>query len=283
MDLAEGFSTYTTTSKNMKRNDNPAGELVFAANQESLDRPLTAAERREKMAQTEATLTLAKDSADILLNREGNLVQKLLVEESARATSAQVKDNLRRILVDGPKRFRDSLPLGAGSFLPPLPFEGQLSPFFGKTDEEIKAQQLAETLLSLVSQQQLDRIRGGNTNGASANGATPSNSPPGLTVLLEDWDPEQLALLSKELRESAPKYVPLFGLLGAKFASTLLQTASDNIDTALAKMDLDGHNTDGVTKATARGLSSVAKRSADLISDRVVNRTPTTSTDTPQR
>ena len=44
---------------------------------------------------TEATITLAKDSADILLAPGGNLVQNLIVEESATALSAQVKDTLR--------------------------------------------------------------------------------------------------------------------------------------------------------------------------------------------
>ena len=61
------------------------------------------------------------------------------MEESVRATSAQVKDDLRNVLVDGPKKFRETVPFG--SFLPPLPFEEQLAPFVGKT-EEIRAPSL---------------------------------------------------------------------------------------------------------------------------------------------
>ena len=66
----------------------------------------------------EATITLAKDSADILLAPEGNLVQNLIVEESATALSAQVKDTLREVLLRNPERIRSSLPLGLGNFLP---------------------------------------------------------------------------------------------------------------------------------------------------------------------
>lgn len=234
------------------------------------DRRLTPEERREKLAQTQATLALAKDSADILLNRNGNLVQTLLVEEGVRATSAQVKDNLRNALVDGPQKFRDSLPLGVGSFLPPLPFENQISPFLGKTKDEINAQQLTEKLLSLVTQQQIETIRGGN-NVALATGDNGDSLPPGLNALLSDLDAEQLALLSRELRESAPKYIPLAGVLGAKFAEGLLQTAATNIDAGLAKIESNSDRSDAVTTVTARGLSTVAKRGAGVISDRVIN------------
>lgn len=263
LDLADGFSSYTTTSKQVES----AAVMAKKAAPGSA-RNLTKAERKERMAQTEATLTLAKDSADILLNRKGNLVQQLLIEESVQATSAQVKDNLKDVLVDGPRRFRESLPFGAGSFLPPLPFETQLRPFIGKTEDEVKAQQLTEKLLSLVSKQQLDRIR----NGAASippNSGDATASAPGVNALLEDLAPEQLALLSRELRLSAPKYFPLAGILGAKFASALLQTASNNIDAALAEAELNGQQADGITKVTARGLSSFAKGSANLISDRV--------------
>lgn len=230
-------------------------------------RSLTPAQRKNKLDETEATLTLAKDSADILLSPKGSLVQTLLLEESVRATSAQVKDNLRTVLVDGPQQFRDSLPFGAGSFLPPLPFEDQVKPFVSKSADEEKAQRLAEKLLSLASKQQLDRLQGGNgalTNGAGSDTTTP---PPAVSALLEDLEPEQLAILSRELRESAPQYLPLVGLLGAKFTSSLLETASNNIDGALA----NSKDQDELTKATARGLSNIAKMSANTISDQVVS------------
>ena len=266
IDLADGFSTYTTTSKTMTSSDATSSNILQGVG----DGRLKPEERREKVAQTQATLALAKDSADILLNKNGNLVQTLLVEEGVRATSAQVKDNLRNALVDAPQKFRDSLPLGVGSFLPPLPFEDQLSPFLGKTKDEINAQQLTQKLLSLVTQQQLETIRGGN-NVTPAKGENDDSLPPGLNALLADFDAEQLALLSRELRESAPKYVPLAGVLGAKFAEGLLQTAATNIDAGLAKMESSSDRSDAVTTAMARGLSTVAKRGAGVISDRVIN------------
>lgn len=230
---------------------------------------MTPEQRKSKFAETEAALTLATDAADILLKPEGSLVQKLLLEESVRATSAQVKDNVRSVLVDGPKQFRDSLPFGAGSILPPLPFEDTVQPFVAKSDDEVKAQQLAEKLTSLVSKQQLERLQnGGNLNG-SENDLTPA-----LNSLLEDLEPEQLAILSRELRESAPQFVPLVGLLGAKFTSSLLETAGKNIDDALSKLEKEGQGTDVLTKATAQGLSSLAKLSSGTISDRVVRAIP---------
>lgn len=277
-DLATGFSSYTTTSKTINKqfeSDRNGRDIVLVnGNDEAHARTLTPAQSNERLAQTEATMTLAKDSADILLNPEGNLIQKLLVEESVRATSAQVKDNLRYLLVDGPKRFRDSLPLGVGSFLPPLPFE-QISPFLGKTEEEVKAQKLAEKIIALVSQQQFDTIRQGGTAKDAAR--EEDNRPPAINALLENFEPEQLALLSKDLRENVPRYGPLLGLLGAKYTAALLQTASDNIDAALVDLEREGGSqstiTDGVTRATARGLSNVAGRSASAISDRASSTT----------
>ena len=263
MDLADGFSTYTTTSKSIASNEATSSKILQAAN----NRSLSPEERREKIAQTQATLALAKDSADILLNSNGNLVQTLLVEESVRATSAQVKDNLRSMLVDNPQRFRDSLPLGVGSFLPALPFEKQISPFLGKTEDEINAQQLADKLLSLVTQQQVESIRGGNKL-ASVNA---ESLPPGVSTLVADLDAEQLAMLSRELRESAPKYFPLAGLLGAKFVEGLLQSVAANIDAGLAEIESRSEQSDAITTVTARGLSTAAKRGADVISDHVIN------------
>ena len=90
-------------------------------------------DRKNRMIEAESSITLAKDSADILFAPEGNLLQNLLIEESALAISAQFKDQVRVTFFDGPKLFRDSLPFGVGSFLPPLPFEEQMEPFIRKT------------------------------------------------------------------------------------------------------------------------------------------------------
>ena len=130
---------------------------------------------------------------------------------------------------------------------------------------------MAEKLLSLVSKQQLDRLQGGGGNGALNGGGSNTTPPPALAALLEDVEPEQLAILSRELRESAPQYLPLVGLLGAKFTSSLLETAANNIDGALAQSELENRGTDELTKATARGLSNFAKMSATTISDQVAS------------
>ena len=274
MDLADGFTTYTTNTKTLN-GSNGLAENSLTASKNSLQRSMTPAQRQKKFAEVEASVTLAKDSADILLNPEGSLIQKLLLEESVRATSAQMKDNLRTVLVDGPQQFRDSLPFGAGSILPPLPFENQVKPFLAKSDDELKAQQLAEKLMALVSKQQLDRMqRGGTPTSADASSDT---TPPAITALLEDVEPEQLAILSRELRESAPQYLPLVGLLGARFTTSLLETAASNIDGALAELETSGEDADAITKATVRGFSSFAKLGANTLSDRVENAVSTTT------
>merc|ERR1712232_1341490 len=97
----------------------------------------------------EATISLAKDSADILLAPEGNLIQKILVEESATALNAQIKDSLREVLLDNPERIRNSLPLGIGNLLPKGPVK-QVDSFLQKSHKEEKVQQLVEKLSSFA-------------------------------------------------------------------------------------------------------------------------------------
>jgi hypothetical protein len=210
------------------------------------------------MIDAEATITLTKDSADILLAPEGNLVQNLLVEEGALAASARLKDRVRDALVDGPQRFRESLPFGVGSFLPPLPFEQIIAPFVEKTEKEIRAQQLAEKIASLVPQS-LDRP-------PSAIAAADDTSAI-TTVMssLRELEPEQAALVLKELRENLPRYAPLMGQLGGKFVSTLLKTASKNIETTLIELELAGENPDEPFRTSMKGLSTAAQRGANLL------------------
>jgi hypothetical protein len=120
-ELAEGFTKYTTTTKIVSQGN---GLGTFDSNAHKNDSGMDGESRQS----TEAAITLAKDSADILLTPEGNLVQNLIVEESATALSAQVKDTLRELLVSNPERIRSSLALGLGNFLPKGPVE-QLEPF----------------------------------------------------------------------------------------------------------------------------------------------------------
>ena len=253
-ELAEGFSSYTTTSKTVsKRNEAKKDDMI------SPD-----LHRQRKIADTESSITLVKDSADILLAPEGNLVQNLLVEESALAASARFKDTVRSTFVDGPKRLRESLPLGVGSFLPPLPFEGTVEPFLRKTEAELRAQALADKVSSLV-------LKGANTpenvNGALIPQGRPNPEARAAFVEnLRELDPEQGALALKEIRENLPRYAPLIGQLGGKFVSTLLKTANMNIENSLSELEKSGENTDPILRSAARGLSSLADRGAKVLS-----------------
>jgi len=56
--------------------------------------------RNKALAETEATITLAKDAAHILLSSEGNLVQNLLLNETAAAATASIKDTMGSFLID---------------------------------------------------------------------------------------------------------------------------------------------------------------------------------------
>jgi hypothetical protein len=264
-DLADGFSSYTTTTKTNQQAKVPEGEIVLVGG--DVEKISRSRDRKNRMIEAESSITLAKDSADILLAPEGNLLQNLLIEESALAVSARFKDRVR-MFVDGPKLFRDSLPFGVGSLLPQLPFEDQVEPFIRKTKGEIKAQELAEKLLTLVPRQgsaskgNLPPIAGT----ASINGETSSETSSAVVKTLRNLEPEQAALVIKELRENLPKYSPLITQLGGKFVSTLLRTASSNIETTLAELEMVGRHPDGVTRTTVKSLSSMAQRGASALS-----------------
>jgi hypothetical protein len=243
--LAEGFSTYTTTTKSL----NSANTTSATGGQEA---PKDA---KTKVDEAEAAITLAKDSADVLLDPKGNLIQNLLVEEGALAASARFKDDVKNSLVDGPQRFRDSLPFGAGGFLPPLPFEVAVAPFLRKTEAEEKAQQLLGKLGGLV--------RAGGGDGDRQLAADPTT----LNELINDLQPEQAALIVKEFRENLPSYTGLVGQLGTKFVGKLLEKASENIETTLAEMVENGQG-DELLAVAARGVSSVAQQGAKTIQSR---------------
>ena len=260
-DLAEGFTSYTTTTKTINQQAKAHnGEVILSSgNVEKVSRDR---ERKNKMIEAEATITLAKDSADILLNPDGNLVQNLLVEEGALVASARFKDTLRASLVDGPQRFRDALPFGAGAVLPPLPFEAQVAPFLIKTEKEIKAQQLAEKISDfLVSSNSVghDKVRDGVERGIN------SEATAAVVETLRGLEPEQAALVLKELRENLPRYAPLLGQLGSKFTASLLTTASKNIETTLIELDLAGESPSEAIQTVARGLASAAQQGASTI------------------
>ena len=199
LDLAQGFSTYTATTTTMNGNNG------------SNSNPM---------------LTLAKESADIVL-ADNSMVQRLLLEESTLATSAQVKDALSR-----------------------LPGASFIDAFLQKSPSEEKAQELLTKLLTTAS----------TTNNGSSS--TTSTSPQELVSSLEA---EQVALIVKELREGIPKYGPKLGQLGNQFAIRLLEQASTNIETTLEKQDETQENNNPLVRTAAMGLVNVANTGANVI------------------
>jgi hypothetical protein len=192
-DLADGFSTYTTTTKTISLEvKKQQGESKIVLSGDSAEKPSLKDndDRKAKLAQAEAAITLAKDSADILLAPEGNLVQNVLVEESVLATSANVKDALRNILVDGPRKFRKSLPL-IGSVLPPSSLEKSIAPFLKKTTQEEKAQDLVGKFSTMIQTPRMPSFDGMTVDGgvpfARANDSPTTN---------QGIDPEQAAMVS---------------------------------------------------------------------------------------
>ena len=262
-ELANGFSTYTTTTKSV--NGAAIDVEVLSSDKES----------EKRRADAEAAILLAKDSADILLDPAGNLVQNLLMEEGAKAASAQIKDELKRLFIDTPQQFRDALPLNVGLFLPKLPIEDSIEPLIKKTKSEEKALRLVEKLRSII----IERSEEVRTKGVFANGipnftgfsgqrrpasqrSNAKSLPPSMTSFVSEMEPEQAAMIVKELREHLPKYSKLIGLLGTKFIAMLLQKASDNIELSLREVEKSG---DPLLLAAARGLSSVSSTAAKSI------------------
>jgi hypothetical protein len=214
-DLADGFATYTTTTKIIEQQAAAfTGPATIGTESNGVSEKANA-RKRASAAEAESAVTLAKDSADIFLARNGNLVQNLFVEESVLAASAQVKDALRGALVDGPRRFRDTLPLGIGAVLPRLPLEDGVEPFLKKTNDEEKAQNLVGKISSFFPQPSVPSMPFGESVAGEKMSEVSSGANPGLDSF-SSLDPEQAAYVAKELRENVPKYAPLVGRLGSK-------------------------------------------------------------------
>ena len=202
----------------------------------------------------DAALTLAKDSADILFAPEGNLVQNLLIEESATAVNANVKDALRQLLVENPENFRSSLPFGLGNFLPKGPVD-EVEKFLSKSEREMQVQALLEkfSLPETPAPSELAsmiRTMGGSTTAASS---------------VEGMSNEEVAIIWKSIRENVPIYGPRVARLGGKFASTLLEKVSDNIDHVISTNAETTALPEQVIRNSAKGLSAAAKRSSDAL------------------
>lgn len=189
-DFAEGISTYISSTQGSpspslntsvtKINDN--GKIKSQTTQESLE--------------------LVKLGADIILAPQGNLIQTIIVDEGVSALNAQIKDVLRLALLENPARIRSNLPLNLGNLLP-FPLEREFTPFLSKTDDERRAQNLINQMMELVDIQ-----------GKSARES--SQTIPSLSSRGVELDAEQIAILSKAVRENFPKYAPLVAGLGGK-------------------------------------------------------------------
>lgn len=248
-DLADGFSSYTSTTKSVNGHAGNAEALIPATGG---TQRLSDVKRDVKRAEAEAAVTLAKDSADILFNPEGNLVQNLIVGETVLAASARVKDSLRSV-VRGPEKFWESLPMGMGALLPPLPFENHLrkkvEPFVELTQEESKALELAGNIGELISSK-------------SPHSRCETEALAAKFIKdLHKMDPEQAALVLRELRENLPKYAPQVGNLGQKFFTSLLGTASSNIEGTLETV-----SPGGMIGATTKSISAAAQQGVKAIS-----------------
>jgi hypothetical protein len=235
--LADGFSSFSATSKQVK-SEEPADKL-------------------RKLLEAKATISLAKDSADIVLSETDNIVQNLLVQESTLVASAQFKDAVRETFVEGPQKLRAILPFGF--MLPPLPFEDTVSPFVQKSEKEVKAQDLVNAVVKLLSQRSEEEF----------------------IKSLSKMSADEVALIIQELRENLPQYLPRLARFGGKFLSTLLEIATESIDRTLVELEKQQNGRQlppAIVRSTARSLASVAQQGATAI--RVVNtgRSETTST-----
>lgn len=240
-DLADGFTKYTTTTKLVSQGGSKStskNSLNTAGNGFSSD----------------AALTLAKDSADIFFAPEGNLVQNLLIQESANALNANMKDTLRLLLLENPERFRSSLPLGLGNFLPKGPIV-EVERFLNKSEREMQVQALLQKF-SFPEAPPPNELAGMIRNMGGSNAAASS---------VEGMSNEEVAILWKSIRENVPIYGPRVAKLGSKFASALLEKVSENIDHVISTSEENTALPEQVVRNSAKGISAAARRSSDAL------------------
>jgi hypothetical protein len=244
-DLAQGFSSFTTTTKKV----NESNSIVVAEKGSALDNRPVAAPSMD----TQSLITLLKESANVLLASEGNLIQSLLIGESVQAVSGNVKDAAGRLLGMS-KEARERLPFGR--LLPSISFEDRFEPFLLKTPEQAKAQKLVETFTS-----QLQRDNSGATDRGSK---VKSDDDVSVTKFLQGLDPEEAALIVKEIRENLPRYLPLMQKLGTKFVAELLRVASIDLQGVAERLGANGRDEIDQTflKSAASQLSNAALEGA---------------------
>ena len=264
-ELADGFTKYTTTTKIVSEGKDAVNVSVLATNNRNNIKN-DSHEKKTNRQSTEATITLVKDSADILLAPEGNLVQNLIVEESATAFSAQMKDALREVLINNPERIRNNVPLGLGRFLPVGPI-AQIEPFLTKSKKEEKILTLAQKMTSMINTDSInppsaaqlgELIRSLDPNNKSKEANQTAN-------VIENMSAEEIATLWKAIRENAPIYGPQVATLSGKFASSLLGKVSENIDTVIAKTSETEDLGDLLVRNSAKSISAAAKESVNAL------------------
>ena len=264
-ELADGFTKYTTTTKIVSEGKDAVNVSVLATNNRNNIKN-DSHEKKTNRQSTEATITLVKDSADILLAPEGNLVQNLIVEESATAFSAQMKDAFREVLINNPERIRNNVPFGLGRFLPVGPI-AQIEPFLTKSKKEEKILTLAQKLTSMINTDSInppssaqlgELIRSLDPNNKSKEANQTAN-------VIENMSAEEIATLWKAIRENAPIYGPQVATLSGKFASSLLGKVSENIDTVIAKTSETEDLGDLLVRNSAKSISAAAKESVNAL------------------
>jgi len=264
-ELADGFTKYTTTTKIVSEGKDAVNVSVLATNNRNNIKN-DSHEKKTNRQSTEATITLVKDSADILLAPEGNLVQNLIVEESATAFSAQMKDTFREVLINNPERIRNNVPFGLGRFLPVGPI-AQIEPFLTKSKKEEKILTLAQKLTSMINTDSInppsaaqlgELIRSLDPNNKSKEANQTAN-------VIENMSAEEIATLWKAIRENAPIYGPQVATLSGKFASSLLGKVSENIDTVIAKTSETEDLGDLLVRNSAKSISAAAKESVNAL------------------
>ena len=190
------------------------------------------------------------------------MVQNLVVEESATAANANIKDTLREILIKNPERIRSSLPLGIGNFLPKGPVK-EVERFLNKSEREVQVQTLLAkfTLPEAPSPAELGsmiRTMGGNSSTAST---------------VEGMNAEEIAVLWKAVRENVPVYGPKVMNLGGKFASTVLSQVSNNIEHVIEtskNAESEAGLPEQLVRNSARGISAAARTGSEALKSNVV-------------
>lgn len=236
-DLAQGFTSFTTTTKKVNEDVSVSNGIVAASTQSRNGQSNLAVPSMD----TQSVVSLFKESADILLASEGNLIQSLLIGEGVQAVSANAKDSASRLL-NLSKQTRDRLPFGIGTILPSLPFEDRVEPFLVKTPEQVKAQRLLEIISAQFRREDADHRAGSSSDVIDSN-------------LFKDIDPEEVAIIAKEIRENLPRYIPLIQKMGNKFAVELLRSSGVDLETVTKELTSRGHD-----DVEQRVLTSAASR-----------------------